>query len=37
MTERRPSSESELLELLHAINVKAPDSLHRQVESLVSG
>ena len=36
MTERRPRTESELVELMHAIDVRAPDSLHRSVEQLVA-
>jgi hypothetical protein len=36
MTERRPRTESELVELVRSIDAPAPDSLHRQVESLVA-
>ncbi|MCW3067548.1 MAG: hypothetical protein JWL67_173 [Solirubrobacterales bacterium] len=35
MSEKRPSTESELVEFVRAIDVRAPDSLHRSVESLV--
>src|SRR6476646_4964683 len=36
MTDRRPSSESELVDFIRSIDVRAPESLHRQVESLIS-
>ena len=36
MTDPRPSTESELVELLRSIDVPAPDSLHRQVQALVA-
>jgi hypothetical protein len=32
----RPSSEAELVELLHAIDVPAPESLHRSVDAMIS-
>ena len=37
MTERRPQTESELVEFVRSIDVPAPHSLHRQVESLIAG
>lgn len=37
MTDRRPHTESELVEFVRAIDVRAPDSLHREVESLLAG
>jgi hypothetical protein len=37
MTERRPQTESELVEFVRAIDVPAPPSLHREVESLIAG
>ncbi|MFI5037603.1 MAG: hypothetical protein ACHP93_03910 [Solirubrobacterales bacterium] len=37
MTDRRPHTESELVEFVRAIDVRAPDSLHREVESLIAG
>jgi hypothetical protein len=37
MTERRPQTESELVEFVRAIDVPAPHSLHREVESLIAG
>jgi hypothetical protein len=37
MTEHRPSTESELVELVRSIDVRAPASLHAKVESLVAG
>jgi hypothetical protein len=36
MTDRRPQTESELVEYVRAIDVPAPDSLHREVESLIA-
>jgi hypothetical protein len=36
MTDRRPSSESELVDFIRSIDVRAPESLHRQVESLIA-
>jgi hypothetical protein len=36
MTERRPRTEAELVALMRAIDVRAPDSLHRRVEQLVA-
>ncbi|MCW2970968.1 MAG: hypothetical protein JWO23_2095, partial [Solirubrobacterales bacterium] len=35
MTEQRPSTESELVEFVRSIDVRAPDSLHREVQSLI--
>jgi hypothetical protein len=37
MTDRRPHTESELVEFVRAIDARAPDSLHREVESLIAG
>jgi hypothetical protein len=37
MTERRPQTEAELVEFVRAIDVPAPHSLHREVESLIAG
>lgn len=37
MTDRRPHTESELVEYVRAIDVRAPASLHREVESLIAG
>jgi hypothetical protein len=37
MTDQRPRTESEIVEFVRAIDVKAPDSLHREVESLLAG
>ena len=36
MTERPPHTESELIELVRSSDVRAPDSLHRQVGTLVA-
>jgi hypothetical protein len=36
MTERPPHTESELVEFVRSIDVRAPDSLHQRVESLVA-
>jgi hypothetical protein len=36
MTDQRPRSESEVVELVRSIDVKAPDSLHRQLESMIA-
>jgi hypothetical protein len=36
MSQRRPHTESELVELVRSIDARAPDSLHRQVESLIA-
>jgi hypothetical protein len=36
MTERRPQTEAELVEFVRAIDVPAPHSLHREVESLIA-
>ncbi|MEA2314722.1 MAG: hypothetical protein QOI03_1414 [Solirubrobacteraceae bacterium] len=35
MTERRPSTESELVEFVRSIDAQAPQSLHRRVEALI--
>jgi hypothetical protein len=35
MTDPRPSTESELVDLVRAIDAKAPDSLHRKVDSMI--
>lgn len=37
MTEPRPTTESELIEQIRAIDVRAPESLHRQIESMIAG
>lgn len=37
MSERRPATESELIEFVRAIDVRAPESLHRDVESMLTG
>jgi hypothetical protein len=36
MTEPRPTTEPELIEQIRAIDVRAPESLHRQVESMIA-
>ena len=36
MSEPRPRTESELVELLRSIDVRAPEDLHRKVESLIA-
>lgn len=36
MTDPRPSSESGLVDYIRSIDVRAPESLHRQVESLIA-
>jgi hypothetical protein len=36
MTDQRPRSESELVEFVRSLDVRAPDSVHRQVESLIA-
>ena len=36
MSMRRPESESELLDLLHSIDVSAPSSLHERIDTLVT-
>jgi hypothetical protein len=36
MTEPRPTSQDELIEQIRAIDVRAPESLHRQVESMIA-
>jgi hypothetical protein len=37
MTDPRPSTEAELVDFVQAIDVKAPDSLHRKVEVMIDG
>jgi len=37
MTDPRPTTESELVEQIRAIDVAAPDSLHRSIDALVQG
>ncbi len=37
MNEPRPRTESELIELLRASDVRAPEALHRHVQELVDG
>jgi hypothetical protein len=37
MTDPRPSTESELVDFVRAVDVAAPASLHRKVESLIDG
>jgi hypothetical protein len=37
MSERRPTTESELVELIRAIDVPAPEALHRRVDTLIAG
>jgi hypothetical protein len=36
MTEPRPTTEPELIEQIRAIDVRAPESLHRQIESMIA-
>jgi hypothetical protein len=36
MTDPRPTTESELIEQIRAIDVRAPDSLHRRVEAMIA-
>ncbi len=36
MTEPRPTTESELIEQIRAIDLPAPESLHRQIESMIA-
>ncbi len=36
MTEPRPTTEAELIEQIRAIDVAAPEALHRQVESMIA-
>src|SRR2546430_3482103 len=36
MTQRRPHTEAELVEFVRSIDVPAPESLHRRVESLIA-
>jgi hypothetical protein len=36
MTDRRPQTESELVDYVRAIDVRAPDSLHREVQALIA-
>lgn len=37
MSDRPPATESELIEFVRAIDVRAPESLHRDVESMLAG
>jgi hypothetical protein len=37
MTDPRPTSESELVERIRSIDVRAPDSLHRRVQAMIDG
>jgi hypothetical protein len=37
MSDRRPATESELIEFVQAIDVRAPESLHRNVDSMLTG
>jgi hypothetical protein len=37
MTDTRPTPEDELIERIRAIDVRAPESLHRTVESMIAG
>ena len=37
MTDIYPSNESELVEFMRSIDVKAPESLHREVQAMVAG
>jgi hypothetical protein len=37
MTDPRPRTEDELIEHIRSIDVRAPESLHRQVESMIAG
>ena len=37
MTDPRPRTEAELIERIRAIDVPAPESLHRQIEAMVAG
>ena len=36
MSKRRPQSETELVELIHSIDARAPESLHRRVDTLIA-
>src|ERR1700736_5943849 len=36
MTEPRPKNEADLVELIRSSDVRAPDALHRRIESLVA-
>lgn len=37
MTDSRPTPEDELIERIRSIDVRAPESLHRKVESMIAG
>jgi hypothetical protein len=37
MTDPRPTSDAELIEQIRSIDVRAPESLHRQVEAMIAG
>lgn len=37
MTDPRPRTEAELIERIRAIDVPAPESLHRQIEAMIAG
>lgn len=37
MTERRPTTESELVELMRSLDTPAPEPLHRRVDALIAG
>jgi len=37
MSERRPQTESELIEFLHAIDERAPQELHGKIDALIAG
>ena len=37
MTDPRPTSEAELIEQIRSIDVRAPESLHRKVDSMIAG
>jgi hypothetical protein len=36
MTEKRPQTESEIVELVRSIDVRAPEQLHRRIEAMVA-
>src|SRR5436190_19156274 len=36
MSERRPTTEAEMTELVRSVDVRAPDSLHRRVQEMVA-
>ena len=35
MSEQRPRTEAELIELVRSMDVRAPESLHRRVDSML--